>query len=123
MSIVPTPKLKELLDKSPSDIRITEELIDSRIKAVSFLQLPNSTTTICNVLLDNGYSVRGESACVDAKNFNADVGQTIALRRAKEKLWPLFGFMLAELRFRASIQAEEQATFDTMMDQHEAGEL
>lgn len=117
MSIIPQANLQEALDKAPSRVRVTQEAIDSRIKAVAFHHLPETTTTICNILLDNGFSVRGESACVDPANFNEDVGQTIALRNAKEKLWPLFGFLLAELRFRANLDAEEQATFDAMMDQ------
>lgn len=117
MSIIPQANLQEALDKAPSRIRVTQEAIDSRIKDVSFLRLPGTTVTICNVTLDSGYSVRGESACVDQANFNEDVGQTIALRNAKEQLWPLFGFLLAELRFRANLDAEEQATFDALQDQ------
>lgn len=117
MSIVSQAKVQELLDKSPSDWRVIEESMERRIKKVEFHRLPGTTCTICNLTLDNGYSVRGESACVDAKNFSEDVGQTIALKNAKQALWPLFGFLVAEMKFRHDTQTEEQGIFDAMQDQ------
>ena len=63
--------------------------------------LPNSTVTVCNITLENGYSVRGESACVDTRNFNLDIGQNLAFKHAFSKLWELEGYLLAERRFQA----------------------
>lgn len=117
MSIVSQAKVAELLDKSPSDWRVTEESMNRRIKQVDFHRLPGTTVTLCNITLDNGYSVRGESACVDAKNFNEDIGQTKAKQDAFRKLWPLFGFLVAEMKFRHDMVAEEQGVFDAMQDQ------
>jgi len=82
--------------------RVTPEYIQSRIARKDFTVLPGTTVTICSITLDNGYSVRGESACVDPANFNAAIGQHYAEAQAQEKLWPLFGFLLAEKRFRAA---------------------
>jgi len=117
MSIVSQAKVAELVDKSPSDWRVTEESMERRIKKVEFHRLPGTTVTLCNITLDNGYSVRGESACVDPANYNEDVGQTIAKRNAFQKLWPLFGFLVAEMKFRHDAQNEEQGIFDAMQDQ------
>jgi hypothetical protein len=78
--------------------RVTPDYIKSRISAVEYSVLPKSTVTLCNITLDNGFSVRGESACVDPKNFDEAIGQKIAHDNAFNKLWPLFGFLLAEVR-------------------------
>lgn len=76
--------------------RVTEDYMKSRIKSEEFYVWPGTTTTICMLTLDNGYSVTGESACVCPENFDEQVGQTYAYNNAFEKLWPLFGFLLAE---------------------------
>jgi hypothetical protein len=84
--------------------RVTRELIESRIAKVSFFVLPETTTTICNMTLDNGYSVRGESACVDKRNFNMAIGEKLAHDDAFRKMWALFGFMLAENTHNAALR-------------------
>jgi hypothetical protein len=80
--------------------KVTRESIEARIKNVDYMILPNSTVTICNVVLENGYSVRGESACVDPRNFDMEIGRQLAYRDAFNKIWPLEGYLLAECRFR-----------------------
>lgn len=52
--------------------------------------------TFCVLVLKNGIKVTGESACVSAANFNAEIGRQIARKNAVEKLWPLLGFRLAD---------------------------
>lgn len=109
MALLSTTQLNEALDKSPSAVRVTEEMIRRRIKREYYTVLPDSTTTICSLTLDNGFSVRGESACVDPANFNVDIGQTIAFSNAFEKLWPLFGFLVCEMKHIALGQDAEAA--------------
>jgi len=87
-------KLNELLEASPAE-RITKEHIESRIKEKEFIRI-GETVTLCHITLDNGYSVRGESACVNPENYNQEIGERIAYDNAFGKLWPLFGFLLAE---------------------------
>jgi hypothetical protein len=85
----------QALAASPSNDRITPETIKARIARVEYMGL-GGTVTICSITLDNGYSVRGESACVDPANYRRDVGEKIAYDNAFRELWPLFGFLLAE---------------------------
>lgn len=80
--------------------KVTKDGIEKRIKSVNYLILPDSTVTVCNILLENGYSVRGESACVDPRNFDMEIGRQLAYRDAFSKLWPLEGYLLAERRFK-----------------------
>lgn len=89
-------RIEKILAASPGP-RVTEVDMQKRIAFVHYDYLPHApTTTICSIVLDNGYSVRGESACVDPANFNVEAGKHYALKSAFNKLWPLFGFLLAE---------------------------
>lgn len=88
-------ELSAALARSPSPDRVTPEYIESRISDVEFYR-PTGTLTLCVVTLDNGFTVTGESACASPENFNKEIGQSIAEKQAREKLWPLFGFLLKE---------------------------
>jgi hypothetical protein len=52
--------------------------------------------TFCVLVLRNGFTVTGESACASPQNFDAEVGRRAALGAAKQKLWPLLGYALKE---------------------------
>lgn len=52
--------------------------------------------TFCVLLLRNGFTVTGESACASPENFNADIGRSIARENAVNKVWPLLGFRLRD---------------------------
>ena len=80
--------------------KVTKEGIEARITGADYMVLPNSTVTICNIKMENGFSVRGESACVDSRNFDMEIGRQIAYRDAFSKLWQLEGYLLAERNAR-----------------------
>lgn len=94
-------QLQQAIDARPFE-KVTKEGIEAKILKTDYMVLPNSTVTICNINLENGYSVRGESACVDKKNFNLEIGQNLAYRDAFSKIWALEGYLLAERRYRAA---------------------
>lgn len=52
--------------------------------------------TICVLVLKNGFTVVGKSACASPENFNADIGKDVAWRDAKEQIWPLEGYLLKQ---------------------------
>lgn len=52
--------------------------------------------TFCVPVLQNGFTVTGESACASPENFDAKIGRKIARRNAVQKVWPLLGFALKE---------------------------
>jgi hypothetical protein len=52
--------------------------------------------TFCLLVLRNGFTVTGESACASAENFNAEIGRRIARENAIAKVWPLMGYALRE---------------------------
>ncbi len=50
--------------------------------------------TFCVLVLKNGFTVTGESACASPENFDAEIGRKIARENAKQKIWPLIGYEL-----------------------------
>jgi hypothetical protein len=50
--------------------------------------------TICVLVLKNGFTVSGESACASPANFDWEIGKAVALRNAMSKIWPLEGYLL-----------------------------
>ena len=52
--------------------------------------------TFCVLVLSNGFTVTGESACASPANFNAEIGRRIARENAITKVWPLLGFRLRD---------------------------
>ena len=50
--------------------------------------------TFSALVLRNGFTVTGESACASPENFDAEVGRKIARQNAVQKIWPLMGYEL-----------------------------
>lgn len=52
--------------------------------------------TFCVLVLRNGFTVTGESACASPENFDAEIGKKIARQNAVQKIWPLEGYLLRQ---------------------------
>ena len=57
---------------------------------------PLELLTFCVLVLKNGFTITGESACASPENFNAEIGRKIARQNAVNKIWPLLGFSLRD---------------------------
>lgn len=44
--------------------------------------------------LPNGFTVIGESACVDPENYDEQIGLDLAMKRIESKIWELEGYKL-----------------------------
>lgn len=81
--------------------RITPQHIDALMDSLTFKThvFEGTTNTVAIALLPCGFSVGfGQSACVSLANFNAEIGEKIAIANAKaaarDKLWELEGYLL-----------------------------
>jgi len=65
---------------------------------LQFPELPPALNllTFCVLVLRNGFTVTGESACVSPENFNAEIGREIARENAINKVWQLEGYLLRD---------------------------
>jgi len=76
--------------------RLTPDDIESKIAGVTYTNLPSGKCVVCEMTLENGFTVRGESACVSPANFDQEIGNGIAYKSAREKIWQLEGYLLQE---------------------------
>jgi len=66
----------------------------AKIAAADYVVMPDGRTTVCQLTMQNGFTVVGESACASPANFNAEIGRQIAWENAVDKVWPLMGYEL-----------------------------
>lgn len=57
---------------------------------------PLDLLTFCVLVLRNGFTVTGESACASPENFNLEIGRRIARENARNKIWALEGYLLRD---------------------------
>lgn len=81
---------------------VTLQGILDKVKGASYTLLPNGRTTICQLTLENGFTVEGSSACVDAANYNQHLGEKYAYEDALNNIWKFEGYLLAEKTFQAA---------------------
>lgn len=62
----------------------------------SAVTAPLELLTFCVLVLKNGFTVTGESACASPENFDAEIGRKIARENAVQKIWPLEGYLLKQ---------------------------
>ena len=86
--------------------RVTQELIESKISHCSSAILPNTTTTICTIHMNNGFNFIGQSACVDPKNFDVEIGEAMAYKDAFRQIWAYEGYLLSDQRYQAFVKSQ-----------------
>lgn len=75
------------------DSRSSEEIVHASADLI-MVQRSLSLLTFCVLVLRNGFTVTGESACASPENFDAELGRKIARQNAVAKVWPLMGYEL-----------------------------
>lgn len=65
--------------------------------------------TFCVIVLRNGFTITGESACASPENFDAEIGRKIARQNAVAKVWPLLGFRLRDQLARPALTDADAA--------------
>lgn len=58
--------------------------------------------TFCVLVLKNGFTVTGKSACAIPENFYANIGRKVAFDDAFNQIWPLEGYLLKQHLFEVS---------------------
>ncbi|MGU3656805.1 Gp49 family protein [Methylobacterium fujisawaense] len=79
--------------------RLTPDDIDNAIVSEDYYVFPGTTLTVCALTLRNGFTVTGESAAASPSNFDWQIGQQVARRNAREKIWALEGYLLKQRLF------------------------
>ena len=72
------------------------ECLDSGSACVDSARNPLNLLTFCVLVLRNGFTVTGESACASPENFDAEIGRKVARDNAISKIWMLEGYLLKQ---------------------------
>jgi hypothetical protein len=86
----------EIQRKGLTAPRITADMLDDVISDIRYWIAPGTQLTVCCLVLRNGFTVTGESACASPENFDKELGEQIAYRNAKDKIWALEGYLLKQ---------------------------
>lgn len=87
LPVVTNPNLRT---NAPS---IGQQMVDEFIAAVE-VQTVGTKTTVVRATLKNGFEIVEASACVSAENYDEELGARICLKKIKDKVWMLLGFLL-----------------------------
>ena len=98
---------QEIQAKGLTAPRVTPADIEANISGEYFFTAADATKdcpqldalsllTFCVLVLKNGFTVTGESACASPENFDPEIGRKIARENAVNKIWPLEGYLLKE---------------------------
>ena len=79
--------------------RVTPKDVEAAIVGETYTVLPNGRTTVCQLTLENGFTVEGLSACVSIENFDAAKGNAAARERALDQVWMLLGYELKQKEY------------------------
>ena len=81
------------LDQAP---RVTPAALEAMIKTTELIKIEPSIL-LCVLTLHNGLTVVGKNlGSVSPENYDEELGKQLAMRDARDQLWPLAGFLLAE---------------------------
>lgn len=98
---------QEIQDKGLTAPRLTPDLIDATIADEMYHVFGDTCLTVCCLVLKNGFTVTGESACASPENFDAEIGRSIARANARDKIWQLEGYLLKEKLAKATGECSE----------------
>ena len=72
---------------------IGQEMVDDFI-AHTEVQTLGDKTTVVRAVLRNGFELVESSPCVSKENYSEELGAQICMKKLKDKVWFLLGFLL-----------------------------
>lgn len=72
---------------------ISQQMVDDFIKDVEVTTMGEKTTVV-RAVLRNGFEIVESSACVSKENYDEKMGAEICMKKIKDKVWMLLGFLL-----------------------------
>lgn len=95
---------KEIQEKGLNAPRVSPKDLDAAIASVSYHQVRGAKImTVCEIQMKNGFTVTGiNHGPVSPENFNQELANKLAYESARNQMWPLLGFLLAQRLFEAS---------------------
>lgn len=76
-----------------SGVSIGPKMVDEFISYTETSTIGYKTTMV-RCVLRNGFEIIETSGCVDAKNYDEKLGEEVCMKKIKDKIWYLLGFLL-----------------------------
>lgn len=70
---------------------VNRNMQDVLVKTVEEFGKP---TTYVTVRMENGFTLRESTTCVDPSNYDENIGKEVCLKRIEDKIWFLLGYTL-----------------------------
>ena len=93
---------KKIQQKGLTGKRITYDEVVATVVDEDYHVFPKTQLTVCCLTLRNGFTVTGESACVDPANFNKEIGEEIAKNKAISNIWGFEAYLLQQKIFEST---------------------
>ena len=77
--------------------KLSTDAVKSLIKSTVFLQIEETTMTVCVLVLNSGSAIIGQFSCIDPANFDIEIGRTFAYQDALDQLMQREGYMAATM--------------------------
>lgn len=77
----------------PSGVSVGAQMVENFIKEKHVSTIGDKTTLV-RVVLQNDFEIIESSACVDKANYDKSIGAEICMKKIKDKIWMLLGFLL-----------------------------
>lgn len=72
---------------------INDQMVKDFIDKIEVLTIAPKTTVVSATLV-NGFIVTFSSSCVDAANYDENLGKELCIKNIEQKVWELLGFLL-----------------------------
>lgn len=72
---------------------ISQEMVEDFIAEIH-TETMGDKCTVVRAVLRNGFEIVESSACVSPENYDEALGREICLKKIKDKIWMLLGFLL-----------------------------
>lgn len=84
-----------------TEFKLTPQALEAQIAKVDYQRF-GETGTLCVITLINGYTVTGESGCIDPAIFDEEMGRKVAYENAFNKLWQILGYGVKQKWYEAT---------------------
>lgn len=90
-------ELQQLFEEDGKTLYVTTEMVDNEILTARYYHFDGTTVTVCCIILQNGFTSVGKSACANPDNFDPILGRELAYDDAKQQIFALLAFRICDI--------------------------
>jgi len=77
-------------------MRVTYSSILPKVKSTTYTVLPDGRTTICQLTMNNGFTIEGSSVYSDPSEYDRDISEDVAHDDAMRNAWKFETYLRAQ---------------------------